>query len=174
MQLKLIQTLARRGLRKLCFPFPTAKTAAYFKADNSIYNTIITSLWVSGDALLFATQKFSVKEDTPIDAYLGHQLYQAMKAKYAGGLTPQEIFLLEMKILNTKCDKNVLFSLQYIQTRRYAFITKTQADEAATLVLDNKIVQVILNLLPKSQEFAQTLLRQLCRDEFNIYLIFLN
>ena len=75
-----------------------------------------------------------------------------MKAKYAGGLTPQETFLLEMKILNAKCDKNVLSSLQYIQTRRHAFITKTQADEATTLVLDNKIVQVILNSLPKSYQ----------------------
>ena len=154
-QLKLIANAREKGIQEALLPIPegqgAAKTAAYFKADNSLYNTIITSL--SGDALLFATQKFGVQEDTPADAYLGHHLYQAMKAKYAGGITPQETFLLEMKILNAKCDKrDVSSSLQYIQTRCHAFITKTQADEATTLILDNKIVQVILNSLPKSYQ----------------------
>ena len=90
-QLKLIVNVREKGIQEALLPIPdalgAARTAAYFKADNSLYNTIITSL--SGDALLFATQRFSVKEDTSIDAYLGHQLYQAMKKKYAGGLTPQ-------------------------------------------------------------------------------------
>ena len=82
-QLKLIANAREKGIQEALLPIPdvlgAARMAAYFKADNSLYNTIITSL--SGDALLFATQRFSVKEDTPIDAYLGHQLYQAMKAK---------------------------------------------------------------------------------------------
>ena len=60
--------------------------------------------------------------------------------------------MLEMKIFNAKCDKNVPSSMQYIQTRRYNFITKTQADGPTTEALDNKIVQMILNGLPKSYQ----------------------
>ena len=39
-----------------------AKILAYHKADNSVYNIIISNL--SGEALLFASQNFEVKEDT--------------------------------------------------------------------------------------------------------------
>ena len=71
-QLKFIANSREKGTQEALLPISdglnVAKTAAYFKSDNSIYNTIISSL--SGDALFFATQKFSVKEDTPIDAYL--------------------------------------------------------------------------------------------------------
>ena len=38
------------------------------------------------------------------------------------------------------------------QTHRHNFITKTQAGEDDTLILDSKIVQVILNSLPKSYQ----------------------
>ena len=92
--LKLISLIREKGFQEALLPIPdgvgAARTAAYFKADNSLYNTIITSL--SGNAYLFALQRFSVKEDTAPDAYLGHQLYVAMKGKYAGGITLQEKF----------------------------------------------------------------------------------
>ena len=121
--LKLISLIRDKGFQEALLPIPDgltpAKTAVYFKADNSLYNTIITSL--SGNAYLFAMQRFSVKEDTAADAYLGHQLYVAMKAKYAGEITPQEKFMLETKIFKARCDKNVLSSMQYIQTHRYNF-----------------------------------------------------
>ncbi len=90
--LKLISLIRDMGFQEALLPIPdgfgAVRTTAYFKADNSLYNTIITSL--SGNAYLFAMQRFSVKEDTAADAYLGHQLYVAMKAKYAGEITPQE------------------------------------------------------------------------------------
>ena len=152
--LKLISLMREKGCHEALLPIPEdangAKKTAYFKADNCLYNTIITSL--SGNAYLFAMQKFSVKEDTSSDAYLGHKLYVAMKEKYAGEITPQEKYMLEMKIFKAKFDRNALSSLQYIQTHRYNFITKTQADEDATEALDNKIVQMILNGLPKSYQ----------------------
>ena len=73
-QLKLIANAREKGIQEALLPIPdalgAARTTAYFKADNSLYNTILTSL--SGDALLFAQQRFAVKEDTPVDAYLGH------------------------------------------------------------------------------------------------------
>ena len=125
--LKLISLMREKGCHEALLPIPEdangAKKTAYFKADNCLYNTIITSL--SGNAYLFAMQKFSVKEDTPSDAYLGHKLYVAMKEKYAGEITPQEKYMLEMKIFKAKFDRNPLSSLQYIQTHRYNFITKT-------------------------------------------------
>ena len=96
-----------------------AKTLAYAKADNILYNTILTS--VTGEARLFVTQKFPVKEDTPADAYLGHKLYQAMKSKFSPGLTPQEVFNMKKKILDAKCDKNISSALQYIQTHRFNY-----------------------------------------------------
>ena len=90
---------------------------AYYKADNSLYNIIISNL--SGEALLFASQKFEVKEDTAQDAYLGHKLWQALKTKYSGRLTDQEAHAMELKVLTAKCDKNVPSYVQYIQTYRF-------------------------------------------------------
>ena len=74
-------------------------------------------------------------------------------------LLRQETFMLEMKIFRERQmrqERRAVFG-QYIQTRRYNFITKlTQADALTTLALDNKIVQMILNGLPKSyQTFIQ-------------------
>ena len=42
--------------------------------------------------------------------------------------------------------------LQFIQTHRFSYISKTNATEAQTLLLDKKIVQAILNGLPKSYQ----------------------
>ena len=67
--LKLISLIRDKGFQEALLPIPdgigAVRTTAYFKADNSLYNTIITSL--SGNAYLFAMQKFSVKlRQTPI------------------------------------------------------------------------------------------------------------
>ncbi len=125
-----------------------AKTLVYFKADNSLYNIIISNL--SGEALLFASQNFEVKEDTASTAYLGNKLWEALKTKYSGRVTDQEAHVMEMKVLTAKCDKNVPSYVQYIQTHRFNFISKTNADDEQTVALDKKIVQTVLIGLPKS------------------------
>ena len=66
----------------------------------------------------------------------------------SGRLTDQEVYMMEMKILNAKCDKCVLSFLQYIQTNRFNFIGKTSATEAETIVLEKNIVQTVLIGLP--------------------------
>ena len=52
-QLKLISLAREKGIQEALLPIPdgagAARVTAYFKADNSLYNIIITSL--SGDAL---------------------------------------------------------------------------------------------------------------------------
>ena len=127
-----------------------AKVLAYFKADNSLYNIIISNL--SGEALLFASQNFEVKEDTPSTAYLGNKLWEALKTKYSGQITDQEAHVMEMKVLTAKCDKSVPSFVQYIQTHRFNFISKTNADVEQTVALDKKIVQTVLIGLPKSYQ----------------------
>ncbi len=106
-QLRIVAHVREKGTQEALLEIPeglnAARTLAYQKADNSVYNTIISNL--SGEALLFASQRFPVRDDTAIDAYLGYNLYQALKAKYSGRLTEQEVFMLEMKILNAKCEK---------------------------------------------------------------------
>ena len=153
-QMRVIAQVREKGNQEALLPIAeglnAARTLAYQKADNSVYNTIISNL--SGEALLFASQRFPIRDDTPVDAHLGFNLYQALKAKFSGRLTEQEIFMLEMKILTAKCEKNVLNFLQFIQTHRFSYISKTTATEAQTLLLDKKIVQVILNGLPKSYQ----------------------
>ena len=126
------------------------KVLAYFKADNSLYNIIISNL--SGEALLFASHNFEVKEDTPSTAYLGNKLWEALKTKYSGRVTDQEAHVMLMKILTAKCDKNVPSYVQYIQTHRFNFVSKTNADEEQTVALDKKIVQTVLIGLPKSYQ----------------------
>ena len=56
---------------------------------------------------MFASQNYQVKEDTAADAYLGFNLNQALKIKFSGRLTDQEVYMMEMKLLNAKCDKSV-------------------------------------------------------------------
>ena len=128
-QMRVIAQVREKGNQEALLPIAeglnAARTLAYQKADNSVYNTIISNL--SGEALLFASQRFPIRDDTPVDAHLGFNLYQALKAKFSGRLTEQEIFMLEMKILTAKCEKNVLNFLQFIQTHRFSFISKTTA-----------------------------------------------
>ena len=93
-----------------------------------------------------------MKEDTTQDAYLGHKLWQALKTKYSGRHTDQEVYVMEMKVLTAKCDKNVPSYVQYIQTHRFNFISKTNADGPQTVALDKKIVQTVLIGLPKSYQ----------------------
>ena len=60
--------------------------------------------------------------------------------------------MMEMKILTAKCDRNALSYVRYIQTHRFNFISKTNADEPQTAALDKKIVQTVLIGLPKSYQ----------------------
>ena len=101
-----------------------AKTAAYFKADNSLYNIIISNL--SGEALLFASQNFEVKEDTAQDAYLGNKLLEALKTKYSGRLTDQEAHVMEMKVLTAKCEKNVPSYVQCLLVKSFSRVLVNQ------------------------------------------------
>ena len=57
-----------------------ANALARQKADNSVYNTIITS--ISGEAFAFASKNFPVNEETPSDAYLGQKLFQGLKERF--------------------------------------------------------------------------------------------
>ena len=134
-KIRMISQCRDKGIQEALQAIPkdlgAAKTAAYFKADNSLYNIIISNF--SGEALLFASQNFEVKEDTAVDAYLGNKLWEALKTKYSGRLTDQEAHVMEMKVLTAKCDKNVPSYVQYIQTHRFNFISKTNADEEQTV-----------------------------------------
>ena len=162
-KIRMISQCRDKGIQEALQVIPedlsTAKTLAYYKADNSLYNIIISNL--SGEALLFASQNFEVKEDTAQDAYLGYKLWQALKTKYSGRLTDQEVHVMEMKVLTAKCDKNVPSYVQYIQTHRFNFISKTNADEAKTVALDKKIVQTVLIGLPKSYQTFVSIQRAL-------------
>ena len=163
-QLKLIALCREKFIHEALLPIGedlnAAKTLIYQKADNGVYNAIITS--ISGEALIFASQHFPVKEDTPSDAYLGQKLYQGLKERFAADLKPQEIFNLEMKIFGAKCgEKTVTSYVQYIENARFNFITKTHLDDENTISLDKKIVQLILNGLPKSYQTFTFLQRAL-------------
>ena len=128
-KIRVISLCRDKGIQEAMQVIPedlsAAKTLAYYKADNSVYNIIISNL--SGEALLFASQNFEVKEDTAADAYYGYHLWQALKTKYSGRLTDQEVHMMEMKILTAKSDRNVLSYVQYIQTHRFNFISKSNA-----------------------------------------------
>ena len=153
-RIRIVSQCRDKGIQEALQAIPAEQTAAkllaYFKADNSLYNIIISNL--SGEALLFASQNFEVKEDTAPTAYLGNKLWEALKTKYSGRVTDQEAHVMEMKVLTAKCDKNVPSYVQYIQTHRFNFISKTNADEEQTLALDKKIVQTVLIGLPKSYQ----------------------
>ena len=153
-KIRMISQCRDKGIQEALQPITEglnpAKTLLYFKADNSLYNIIISNL--SGEALLFASQNFEVKEDTEDDAYLGHNLWEALKTKYSGRLTDQEAHAMELKVLTAKCEKNVPSFVQFIQTNRFNFISKTNADADQTVALDKKIVQTVLMGLPKSYQ----------------------
>ena len=108
-KIRMISQCRDKGIQEALQAIPAdhsaPKTLIYFKADNSLYNIIISNL--SGEALLFASQNFEVKEDTAPDAYLGNKLWEALKTKYSGRVTDQEAHVMEMKVLTAKCDKNV-------------------------------------------------------------------
>ena len=84
-ELKLVALCREKFVHEALLPIGNARNAAktliYLKADNCLYNMLITSL--TGEALLYASQEFPVKHDTPDDAYLGHKLYQGLKERYA-------------------------------------------------------------------------------------------
>ena len=87
-QLRLVSQCRDKGIHEALLPIPEglnpAKTLAYHKADNSVYNVILSN--ISGDALSFASQNFGVKEDTAADAYLGYTY--VIFIKLFGGLSP--------------------------------------------------------------------------------------
>ena len=93
-QMRIIAHLREKGNQEALLPIGeglnAARTLAYQKADNGVYNTIISNL--SGEALLFASQRFPIRDDTPVDAHLGFNLYQAMKVKFSGRLTEPKRF----------------------------------------------------------------------------------
>ena len=119
--LKLIALCREKFIHEALLPIGeelnAAKTLIYQKADNGVYNAIITS--ISGEALIFASQHFPVKEDIPSDAYLGQKLYQGLKERFAADLKPQEIFNLEM----------IIFGANHVtrQTDCFLFIINMQS-----------------------------------------------
>ena len=66
-QMRIIAHLREKGNQEALLPIGeglnAARTLAYQKADNGVYNTIISNL--SGEALLFASQRFPIRDDTP-------------------------------------------------------------------------------------------------------------
>jgi len=82
-------------------PIPANSSAAItkeaYQKDRSLTAILMNSL--TGDAFVFATQKFPITETTKDEEFIGLRLYLGIKERYDIALTRSEIFRKNRKLL---------------------------------------------------------------------------
>ena len=99
-------------------PIPTGSTSTIakeaFQKDRSLTAILMNS--ITGDAVSFATQKFTIDEQTKDEDFMGLRLYIGLKAKYDISLTRSEVF---RKKQDYHFNGNITHCLKELTNKRY-------------------------------------------------------
>ena len=132
----------------------TITKEAYSK-DRSLSAILMNSL--TGDAFVFATQKYPITDETKDEDFLGLRLWLGLKAKYDVALIRSEIFKKKQEILNFKSIGSLENFLKEINNKRHFLLAHSKFTDIQTSLLDEDIIQSILTKLPENfNAFIQT------------------
>ena len=133
-------------------PIPLMSTAAVTKEayakDRSLTAMLMNS--ITGDAFSFATQKFTIDEQTKDEDFMGLRLYIGLKAKYDISLTRSEVFRKKQEIFNYHFNGNITNCLKELTNKRYYLLAHSKLSDRQTVLFDEGIIQSISMKLPAS------------------------
>ena len=126
---------------------PITKEA--YQKDRSLTAILMNSL--TGDAFIFATQKFPITETTQDDEFIGLRLYIGIKEKYDIALTRSEIFRRKQEIINYQLrGGNISIFIKELTNKRHFILSHAKFSDGQISLLDEDILQSILTKLPEN------------------------
>ena len=105
---------------------------------------------LTGDAFVFAIQKFPITEINKDEDFIGLRLFMGLKAKYDIALIRSEVFQKKQDIFNFQLRGNVTNFLKEITNTRHFLLSHSKMSDGQITLFDEDILQSILAKLSDS------------------------